>query len=121
MGYNNNLRRVTDYKRVTFVCETFSTISSALRLLDEKHEIVRIKNRFSRDNRTAKETAGYRDLQIVVRHFPSRLLVEVQLHLSEIHKLKSEVSESSDGTGRTGHERYIEFRTIKEKAVKLYA
>ena len=116
LSYRGNLRRVTDYKRVTFICKTFNALSATLRGIDGKYEIVRVKNRFSKKNRTAKETAGYRDCQILVRLLPSGLLLEVQLHILAIHDLKTKVSTSNDESGRTGHERYIEFRTIKEKA-----
>ena len=116
LSYSGNLRRVTDYKRVTFICETFNTLSATLRVIDGKFEIVRVKNRFSKKNRTAKETGGYRDCQILVRLLPSGLLLEVQLHLLAIHDLKTKIGTSENESGRTGHERYIEFRTLKEKA-----
>merc|ERR1711918_119398 len=67
-------------------------------------------------NKTAKKTAGYRDLQILVRVPPLGLFLEVQLHLEAIHNLKVSVASKRDGSGRTGHERYVEFRTLKEKA-----
>ena len=98
------------------MCETFDILTKTLLEIDAKYKIVRVKNRFSRSNRTAKETAGYRDCQILICLEPSGMLLEVQLHLTAIHDLKTKVSTSKDETGRTGHERYIEFRTIKEKA-----
>eukprot|EP00035_Acanthoeca_spectabilis_P016082 m.326038 g.326038 ORF g.326038 m.326038 type:complete len:116 (+) comp16476_c1_seq1:67-414(+) len=80
-------------------------------------QVLRIKNRFSRTNRTAKESGGYRDLQMVIQ-FPGSvdLLMEVQLHLKVFYELKASVAASEDAHGQTGHERYIEFRGMKELA-----
>lgn len=77
--------------------------------------IVRIKNRFARANKTAKESGGYRDLQLVAKIIGTSLLIEIQLHLKAFYQLKSEVGTSVDAGGQTGHERYIEFRGIKEQ------
>lgn len=49
----------------------------------------------------------------------SKLLLELQLHLEPIYHLKTEVGANTDGTGKTGHERYVAFRTLKERADRL--
>ena len=46
----------------------------------------------------------------------TKLLMELQLHHRKIYDLKTKVAEARDASGKTGHQRYIEFRTIKEKA-----
>ena len=45
--------------------------------------IVRIKNRLTKCNRTAKESAGYRDKQLVIR-IRNGLLMELHLHLKAL-------------------------------------
>ena len=51
----------------------------------------------------------------------TKLLMELQLHHRQIYDLKTKVSETKDASGETGHQRYIRFRTIVEKAVALTA
>jgi len=119
--YKGDIRRVTDYFRRSLVCSSFAVMQAALEILAE-HElftIIRIKNRFSMVNDTAKDTAGYRDCQLLVSVGPEKVLLEVQLHLAPIFALKSDVSEDIGIDGTTGHERYIKFRTLKEKADML--
>ena len=81
--------------------------------------IVRIKNRFARKNKEARETAGYRDLQVVARIPPEGVLLELQFHLEAIYDLKSKVADSQGENGQTGHERYVLFRQIIEEAEGL--
>lgn len=114
------VQRVTDYERRSGKCPSFKEMISAtneIRLAG--FETVRIKNRFSKKNKTAKESAGYRDLQLVVKVKGTELLLEIQLHLECMYKLKSEVAEGTDTNGETGHERYIQFRQLKEGAELL--
>ena len=63
--------------------------------------IVRIKNRFAKTNRTAKEPGGYRDIQVLIRLLRSKHLVEVaQLHLQSFYGVKVRVTEEKlSGTG----------------------
>ena len=63
----------------------------------------------------AKDSGGYRDLQLVVR-LDSGVLVELQLHLTIFHDLKTKVADQENGEGQTGHARYIAFRQLKESA-----
>ena len=58
-------------------------------------------------------------MQLLIEMPGSGALLEVQLHLKEMYQLKSEVAEPYGKDFRTGHERCIEFRTIKEKALLL--
>ena len=82
-------------------------------------KVIRCKNRFKKENVTAQESAGYRDLQLIVYILGTELLLEVQLHLECMYKLKTEVAANKDKDGRTGHERYVAFRQLKEEAELL--
>jgi len=65
-------------------------------------------------------SAGYRDLQLNIRIPNTELIWELQLHLESIEELKSNLCDDEDDTGRTGHQRYVAFRTIMERlAIEL--
>ena len=78
-------------------------------------EICRIKNRFDREYKAKELSAGYRDLQVNVRIPGTGLIWELQLHLETIMALNSQLCDAADASGRTGHQRYIGFRTIMER------
>ncbi len=86
-----------------------------LKRLTNSVTIIRIKNRFAKCNVDAKDSGGPRDLQLVVR-LDSGVLVELQLHLTIFHDLKTKVAGEENSEGKTGHERYIDFRQLKELA-----
>ena len=100
-------------------CKVGSKPEKAIKEIDMQLEIVRIKNRFDKENKTAKDTGGYRDVQLLVKIKGTDLLLEVQLHIKGIHDLKTKVATSKDADGQTGHERYIAFRNMKEAAELL--
>jgi hypothetical protein len=113
--YEGDLRRITDFERCSFVCDNFGGVLVVYNELFVMLEIVRVKNRFAKCNKTAKESGGYRDLQLVAR-LQSGLLLEIQVHLKAFYVLKTEVAGNEDGEGQSGHERYIDFRQLKEQA-----
>jgi hypothetical protein len=113
-AYRGDLRKVTDFERCSFICDNFGDVLIVFNELFLILDVVRIKNRFARSNKTAKESGGYRDLQLVAM-LQSGLLLEVQIHLEAFYKLKTEVAGDVDG-GQSGHERYIDFRQLKEEA-----
>jgi hypothetical protein len=115
LSYKKNLRRVTDYERRSFVCNTFSAALEVFNRLASSVNIIRIKNRFSKTNVNAKDSGGYRDLQLVVR-LDNGTLVEIQLHLKIFHDLKTQVAGQENSEGQTGHDRYKTFRQLKEQA-----
>ena len=117
--YGGDLSRVTDYKRKALIAESFGSIEAAIKEINMQLEVIRIKNRFDKANKNATATGGYRDVQLLVRIKGTDLLLEVQLHIREIYDLKTRVATTKDAEGRTGHERYIEFRNIKEAAELL--
>ena len=97
------------------MCTSFGGLLEVLKRLPNSVTIIRIKNRFAKCNGDAKDSGGYRDLQLVVR-LDSGFLVELQLHLTIFHDLKTKVADQKDGKGQTGHARYKEFRRLKENA-----
>lgn len=118
VSYENMLRRVTDIVRRSLIFDNFNDMCRALQMIDESGiVIIRIKNRFDKKNSTAKDTGAYRDVQLLCFAVGTKMMFEVQLHLRCIHDLKEANAEKVDAQGRTGHERYIEFRQIKETAV----
>jgi hypothetical protein len=106
---------VTDYERRSFVCTSFGGLLEVLKRLPKSVTIIHIKNRFAKCNVDAKDSGGYRDLQVVVR-LDSGVLVELQLHLTIFHDLKTKVAGQENSEGQTGHVRYIAFRQLKELA-----
>jgi hypothetical protein len=116
ISYKGNLARVTDFERRSIVCLEFPHLLKALQELDSEFVVIRVKNRFSSPHSGAKKTAGYRDCQLTCKAKGSDLMFEVQLHLQCIYDVKEQVSNSENAAGRTGHDRYIEFRLIMEVA-----
>ena len=115
LSYKGNVRRITDFERCSFVCVDFPTMIVIFNALTKVVKKVRIKNRFSKNNKEGTESGGYRDLQTVVL-LQGDLLLEIQIHLALFYKLKTEVAGDTDARGQTGHQRYIQFRQLKEKA-----
>ncbi len=97
------------------MCTSFGGLLEVLKRLPSSVTIIRIKNRFAKSNVDAKDSGGYRDLQLVVR-LESGVLVELQLHLAIFYDLKTEVAGQENSEGQTGHARYIAFRQLKESA-----
>ena len=115
MSYKVNLRRITDFERCSFVCADFDSMVVVFEALTKVVKTVRIKNRFSKSNKEATESGGYRDLQLVAR-LEGGLLLEIQIHLQTFHDLKTKVAQDTDQDGQNGHQRYVQFRQLKEKA-----
>ena len=115
LSYKGNVRRITDFERCSFVCVDFPTMIVVFNALTKVVKTIRIKNRFSKNNKEATESGGYRDLQTVVL-LQGDMLLEIQIHLALFYKLKTEVAMDTDADGKTGHQRYIQFRQLKEKA-----
>ena len=84
--------------------------------------MIRIKNRFANANANsnAKDTAAYRDCQLLREVPGTKLQFEAQLHTNVIHTLKDEVATKPGPDGRTGHDRYIEFGNLTEAAFTEY-
>jgi hypothetical protein len=115
IAYSDNLRRMTDIERRSFVCDDFDEIRTTLQLVHAEFEILRIKNRFAMGY-DAKDTAGYRDCQVLCYALGNKLMFEIQIHLACIFQLKDEILATVGPDGRSGHQKYLEFRALKEAA-----
>ena len=56
LSYQNDLTRVTDYKRKGFVCDGFAQMTKLLQGINREFEVLRIKDRFA--EKEAKNTGG---------------------------------------------------------------
>ena len=119
-AYENDVSRLTDMERLALIFGNFNDMQTALQKIMSAYTLIRIKNRFAKANANAKETAAYRDCQLLLEVRGTKLQFEVQLHIDVIHALKDEVATKLGPDGRTGHDRYIEFRNLKEAAVAEY-
>ena len=120
LSYGNNLQRVTDYERRALEFAAFNEMTKALQMIFRDLDVIRIKNRFEKGNEAAKRTGAYRDVQLTCYVKGTKLLIEVQLHLTCILEVKSKVAASKGADGSSGHDRYISFRLLKEEADSEY-
>ena len=118
--YGGDIQRITDFERRTIICKSLGEIESMVREMNGAMTFIRVKNRFANENRTAKETGGYRDFQVLGYIPGSLFVVEFQFHLETLHDVKSKAEGMKDADGKDGHDRYVEFRTIKEGLRKLF-
>jgi len=100
-------------------CRDFATMTTALKAIDAGLDILRLKNRFALRDKMAKSTARYRDCQLLVRVRGSELIMEVQLHLEIMLVVQQKLADIEDDHGRSGQERYIEFRNMRDTAELL--
>lgn len=121
LSYNENLKLVTDFERRALEFAAFHGMTEALKMIFRDFIVLRIKNRFDKENTAAKRTGAYRDIQVVCYVKGTKLLFELQLHLTCIYEVKSSVAATKDANNKTGHDRYIEFRELKEEADHEYA
>ena len=116
LAYGGNYSKLKDLRRVSMICKNIKEINDAIiRLEAAGIDICRVKNRFDRRYMAAELSAGYRDLQLNIRIPGTGLIWELQIHLEAIEALKSELCDVADESGRTGHQRYIAYRTIMER------
>merc|ERR1712096_428925 len=94
-------------------------VSALLQLLCDgsEYEVMRIKLRL-KEGVNADACAGYRDNQLVVKIPQTELLFEIQLHLRIFYEKKTQATSITDNTGRTGHQRYVEYRNVIENIGK---
>lgn len=82
--FDGDASYITDIARATLVADDVKTLMQSYRTLAETTEVVQVKNRFSEP-----KASGYRDLNLLVKLPQTKMIVEVQLHLSEIADIKS--------------------------------
>ena len=119
LAYQGRYDLLKDLRRASIVCPNIATVCALVEYIADISksglQVVRIKNRFARNYDANKESAGYRDLQFNVLVPNTQLIWELQIHLKDIEALKTTLRDQADGTGRTGHQRYVAFRTIMER------
>eukprot|EP01084_Bolivina_argentea_P299791 516802_1 len=83
--------KICDVLRCSINCQTLNDIFDAFKLLEKCFEIVRIKNRFSKDF-DANITDGYRDMLINIlyqhKEYKLKVICEIQFHLHEFLQIK---------------------------------
>ncbi|MBD1556933.1 RelA/SpoT domain-containing protein [Vibrio sp. S9_S30] len=81
---NGNVSRITDLARTTLVAKDIPSLVAAYEMLHKNAKILKVKNRFK-----SPTPSGYRDLNVLLELPKTRLIAEVQLHLSEIAEVKN--------------------------------
>jgi hypothetical protein len=119
LAYQGRYDLLKDLRRASIVCPNIATVCNVVEYVADFSksglQVVRIKNRFARNYDANKESAGYRDLQFNVLVPNTKLIWELQVHLKDVEALKSNLRDQSDRSGLSGHQRYVEFRTIRER------
>ncbi|WP_428459008.1 RelA/SpoT domain-containing protein [Photobacterium makurazakiensis] len=81
---NGQANKITDLARASIVADDIPSLVQAFELMNKEVDVVAIKNRF----KTPTES-GYRDLKMLVQLPKSKMIAEVQLHLSAISTVKN--------------------------------
>ncbi|WP_173424733.1 RelA/SpoT domain-containing protein [Photobacterium sanctipauli] len=81
---NGQVDKITDLARASIVADDIPSLVQAFELMNKEVEIVAIKNRFK-----SPTESGYRDLKMLVQLPKSKMIAEVQLHLSAISTVKN--------------------------------
>lgn len=81
---SSNVSKITDLARTTIVADDIQSLVTTFELLERQAKIVSVKNRFK-----SPVASGYRDLNVLVELPNSQIIAEVQLHLSEIARVKN--------------------------------
>lgn len=83
---NGQVDQLTDIARGTLVLNDIDSLLTAYQWLEQKAEIVEVKNRFRHPAQS-----GYRDMKCLVRLPQTDHIAEVQLHLEQIANIKNGV------------------------------
>ncbi|NOI68544.1 phosphoribosylglycinamide formyltransferase [Vibrio sp. 99-8-1] len=81
---SGEVNKITDLARATIIADDVAGLVTAYENINKQTKVVAVKNRFK-----SPAASGYRDLNILVELPESKIIAEVQLHLSEIEKVKS--------------------------------
>eukprot|EP00039_Didymoeca_costata_P011142 m.153862 g.153862 ORF g.153862 m.153862 type:complete len:593 (-) comp15074_c0_seq2:112-1890(-) len=133
--YFGNVSLITDVVRGSVICPDLSAVARALEIVNRDPDVTvcRGKNRFTSSD--AKAMGGYRDVQLNIRlcNFPDDIvgaickdsleqyIVELQIHLEEIHALKMEFEEApaEDSVNASNNSAFsMTGRTLNEKLLK---
>lgn len=121
LSYDFDYSKLRDLRRASIVCPDIATVRTVCTCLDADPsvELLRVKNRFKRDYNAKNESAGYRDVQFNIKAVDPdtgiELVWELQVHLAAVEDLKRRLQGTADASSRTGHGRYVAFRTIVER------
>ena len=115
--YRKDYARLKDLRRASVVCPDLAAVATFAERLgaDAGITILRVKNRFRMDYDANKMSAGYRDLQFNLEVPGTGLVWELQVHLEAVNRLKTQLTDATDASGRTGHGRYKAYRTVMER------
>ena len=81
---SGNNDQIMDLARTSIVAQDVQSLMNAFELIEQKTQIVRIKNRFKTPG-----ASGYRDLSLLVRLPESKIIAEVQIHLEAFSVIKN--------------------------------
>ncbi|CCN68882.1 RelA/SpoT domain-containing protein [Vibrio nigripulchritudo] len=81
---NGEVSRITDLARATLVADDISSLVASYEMLHQNAKILKVKNRFK-----SPTPSGYRDLNVLLELPGTKIVAEVQLHLSDIAEVKS--------------------------------
>ena len=84
LDLNGDNRKITDIARATILAHDIDGLVTAYENLNKQTKILGVKNRFK-----TPAPSGYRDLNLLVELPETKIIAEVQLHLTEIEKVKS--------------------------------
>jgi len=100
--YHGDYRYLTDLARMTFECQTLSAVRQVLSALltHSKFQVLHIKNRLALAY-NASESGGYRDLLLNLLSLETGHIVEVQISLDSMMKVKLSGGHSAYKLART--------------------
>ncbi|MEI6858186.1 MAG: RelA/SpoT domain-containing protein [Shewanella sp.] len=75
---------LTDLARASIITSNIHDLVTAYEALTNQAQIIKVKNRFA-----SPKDSGYRDLNVLIRLPKSKMIAEIQLHLSEIANIKN--------------------------------
>lgn len=82
--FNGDASQITDLARASIVANNIHDLMQVYQTLSEQTTVLQVKNRFA-----SPKESGYRDLNAQIKLPETGMIVEVQLHLNEIAKIKS--------------------------------
>jgi len=104
-AHDGNYARIRDLGRLSLIVDHISLMPGVMRALSDcqDFEVVRIKNRLD-PGHEALDSAGYRDVQVLVREPQGGWIVEIQVIPTKMYELKTSC----------GHTGYAKYRFILE-------
>lgn len=82
--FDGDASQLTDLARASIVANNIQDLMHAYQTLSEQTELLQVKNRFA-----FPKQSGYRDLNALIKLPQTKMLVEVQLHLNNIARIKN--------------------------------